>query len=58
MKRIAAPRDPASTARARVAELAGRGGQRTPAQTAELIDLLAGRVADLEQRLERLAAGR
>lgn len=55
---ITAPADPATKALARVEELRTKGTQRTPAQAAELIDLLAARVTDLEARLDEFAAGR
>lgn len=55
---IAAPLDARAKAIVRVAELNKRGNQRTPAQAAELLDLLADRVADLEARLNEFAAGR
>lgn len=57
-EQITAPEHPRTKALARVEELRQRGNQRTPAQAAELIDLLATRVEDLERRLDEFAAGR
>lgn len=42
--RITAPASP----KARIGELHGKGTRRTPAEAAELLDLLAARVAELD----------
>lgn len=41
MPKITAPPSPAAANRARVAELHGKGSKRTPAEAAELLDLVA-----------------
>jgi hypothetical protein len=58
MQRIPAPVHPAVERARRIEELRQRGAQRTPAQAAEAIDLLAAEVADLRRRLDDFAAGR
>lgn len=56
--RVEAPANPAVTRAQRAADLKAKGSKRTPAEAAELIDVLTARVDDLEHRLDQFAAGR